>query len=1328
MDQQPSPTEQPTAGPPAEHDSTRLHGRALVLARAAWIVIACVTLLLMVAGFPLEVHQSPSPEYQHALAQLGLPASFLLVYRAITWLLIVLVFFAVAVVIFWLRSDERMAIFTSLMLMTFGTNTTNTLYYLLDSPQPGLKIAAQIVLSSGLASLLVFIYIFPNGRFVPPWTRPVSILYSIWIFASFFWPKAAFSLNAMPEGLSFAIHLGLYGSSVYAQAYRQNKLYTPVEHQQTKWVMAGLGAALIGFIITSLLNIAAQLGPVNRSLVTFGLVGQAVSVVCLSTVPLSIGLSILRYRLWDIDLIIHRTLIYGVASGLLGLAYFVNVLALQWIFQKLTGHRSDVAIVASTLIIAGLFQPVRRRVRELVDRHFYREKVDFQQAFANFAHEVRAMIELPDLVHALVTRVTDLLHITYGAVFLRDGGGTFQLAEGRKLPTSKHESLVQLANPFSLGNLKKGETVSGSLAAPFSLLVPLLAPRAPQAGKDPRPRRSGTHMDLIGVLALGPRLSGQDYSRDDRALLSNLADQVGTAIYVAGLIMEKQDEARQKEHAERQLEAYRNSPIGRAEAFAQRLLAQSETALVELHRLAQAAGHEPEAASMIGNLPQVLGHQPGPATPQGDSAGESGQASSPDKQAAQLASLAEGFNYVFSSHSSPELLPLGLRTLVTSLPGLAQTGLHGAAQALAVYRACQAALEANSISQILEVRWQAADVPPPSLPGAGSPAQESQHLPAEPAAEFASPAPDFLDELANTLALLEPVANALRAYERVDTSQDKLAYLASAVERLRHVAHAARTGLEGADRSITLHIVDSWTAVVTAAMSELQTRAQLVCQLLTRRTWVGDVISLALSVRNQGRGAALNLHVSLAPMPECTLLDEAAPIKRLAPGEEAQVELRVRPRLEKGVSQFRARFVIHYADPRGSDQVEHFADIVHLLSTTSEFQFVPNPYVVGTPLQPGSPLFFGREDVIAFIQDNLASAHRNNLVLIGQRRTGKTSLLKQLSLRLDQSYVPVYLDGQSLALDPGLSNFFLSLATEIVFALEDRGFSPALPEPDDLGNSPAAYFERSFLAHVRATIGERHLLLLLDEFEELEASVRRGNLDASVFGFLRHLIQHTPNLSVIFCGTHRLEELSADYWSVLFNISLYRHVAYLDQPQALKLIQEPVASYGMCYDDLALDKMWRVTAGHPYFLQLLCHSLVNRHNKTERSYVTVADVNAALEDILASGEAHFVYLWADSALEERLALTALSRMMPLTDQATPVQVLDYLAERGVTVERQSTSQALHRLALRDILSANTEADATLGESYRWKLGLLGLWVEKYKSLSRVVDEVEGRHE
>ena len=87
-----------------------------------------------------------------------------------------------------------------------------------------------------------------------------------------------------------------------------------------------------------------------------------------------------------------------------------------------------------------------------------------------------------------------------------------------------------------------------------------------------------------------------------------------------------------------------------------------------------------------------------------------------------------------------------------------------------------------------------------------------------------------------------------------------------------------------------------------------------------------------------------------------------------------------------------------------------------------------------------SPLFFGCGDVIEYIQQNLAASHRNNLVLIGQRRTGKTSLLKQLPAQLGDEYLPVYLDGQSLGLDPGVANFFLNMATEISFALEDHEF------------------------------------------------------------------------------------------------------------------------------------------------------------------------------------------------------------------------------------------------------------------------------------------------
>lgn len=121
--------------------------------------------------------------------------------------------------------------------------------------------------------------------------------------------------------------------------------------------------------------------------------------------------------------------------------------------------------------------------------------------------------------------------------------------------------------------------------------------------------------------------------------------------------------------------------------------------------------------------------------------------------------------------------------------------------------------------------------------------------------------------------------------------------------------------------------------------------------------------------------------------------------------------------------------------------------------------------------------------------------------------------------------------------------------------------------------------------------------------------------------------------------------------------------------------------------------------------------------------MTVAEVNAALGEILAAGEAHFIYLWTESSYEERLALTALSRMMPLTGRATPVQVADYLAEHGVTMERRLVAQTLHRLVLRDILRSSAANGAESTDVYSWQMGLLGLWVEKYKSLSRVVDEV-----
>ncbi|HNB52363.1 MAG TPA: GAF domain-containing protein, partial [Anaerolineales bacterium] len=654
---------------------------------------------------------------------------------------------------------------------------------------------------------------------------------------------------------------------------------------------------------------------------------------------------------------------------------------------------------------------------------------------------------------------------------------------------------------------------------------------------------------VLGVLDVQHNILG-GLRQEDADLIQSIANQLAVALLNAQtfeqLVAEKLAEAQQKEEVEKQLEAYRRSPVGRAEAFAQQLDPLPENAFAMLHQLAQTAGQNPDSAVILNQLPRILE----------DTQPHTGQRT--PSEGVFLARAAEGFNFLISSQNASELLPVGLRILSRQISSPSTPGQTTLAQVQQIYEICQLSVEVHTISQITQFDYS-------------------------PLVELFSP-PDFpLLPLANALSKLKKITETLSAYERVSTLQDKLGYLVSAVERLRQLERQARPQLGTADLIIFIRITENWQAIVTRTLSELQSQAKINCRLLTRHSWQHDIISITLQVWNSGRGAAINLKVALLPGSEYTLMDDSDKIFQLNPGEEEQVVIRLRPHPDPALSQFRVRFAVLYDDPRGPGQTEHFADVIHLLTEPRHFQHIPNPYIVGTPLEPGSALFFGREELLEAIQENLASAHRNNLVLIGQRRMGKTSILKQLRTRLSASYVPVYLDGQVMGLDPGMANFFLGLATEIMFALEDQGLRIEPPSLSDFEISPAASFEHQFLGQVFSAIGDRALLILFDEFEELEIAVQRGHLDPSIFGFLRHLIQHTPQLSFIFCGTHRLEELVTDYWNVLFNISLYQRIGYLSRDEAMRLIQHPVEPFGMQYDDLALEKIWRVTTGHPYF-------------------------------------------------------------------------------------------------------------------------------------------------
>jgi hypothetical protein len=136
-------------------------------------------------------------------------------------------------------------------------------------------------------------------------------------------------------------------------------------------------------------------------------------------VPLSIGVAILGYRLWDIDIIINRALVYSVVTTMLALVFFGGVTLLQGIFRALTGQESQLAIVASTLAIAALFEPLRRRVHTFIDRRFYRRKYDAAKTLHNLSAKLRDETDLDALSDDLVEAVRETMQPTHVSLWLR---------------------------------------------------------------------------------------------------------------------------------------------------------------------------------------------------------------------------------------------------------------------------------------------------------------------------------------------------------------------------------------------------------------------------------------------------------------------------------------------------------------------------------------------------------------------------------------------------------------------------------------------------------------------------------------------------------------------------------------------------------------------------------------------------------------------------------------------------------------------------------------------------------------------------------------------
>lgn len=502
--------------------------------------------------------------------------------------------------------------------------------------------------------------------------------------------------------------------------------------------------------------------------------------------------------------------------------------------------------------------------------------------------------------------------------------------------------------------------------------------------------------------------------------------------------------------------------------------------------------------------------------------------------------------------------------------------------------------------------------------------------------------------------------------------------------------------------SFFVYLATCWKSLVVQTMFASRRGAHVALEVGDRQIRPGAASRVTLVVRNDGPGSAYSILVEMVPSPDYSIQMGSQEVQMLAAQQRHSVDFVFTPTRPA----FDLSFTARYSDFAAIEQVATCKEEV-VPGQGAGFTPLPNPYIPGLPLDLGSELFLGREDVFQFLEQNLKGGQKRAIVLVGQRRMGKTSILKQLPLRLPADIVPVFIDGQGLE-HQGIGNLLYHMAYIIAHVLSgEHDVTVAVPDLASFQDRPLFTFEYGFIKPVCAALGGRTLLLLIDEFQALDEAVEARQLDPAHFGFLRSLMQHESKLCFLFSGLQKPVEAARDYWQPVFNVALRREVGLLEDDYARQLIEKPVKGL-LHYDPAARDELLRLSCGHPYLTQLMCDRLINHLNKVRSNVVRVQHIHEVVPDVFSAGINHFYSLWEDLTAREKVVLIAISATLSRHQFATLSAITRYLRERGITAEMDELTTVLQLLLGHDMITyVNSQPPG-----YSFRVLLFRLWIEK----------------
>lgn len=433
-----APSKMPeSAGP--RHAGSRLRGRWLVVARLVWLLLAGLTIFLFLFNLPIYMQLmqkvctapatclpwQPTPELVAGLQDWHVSLTNYAIFNLVLTIFSCLLWAGIGILLFWRKSNEWIALIFSLQCITQGVIGPNG--FLSSLPTHSVwQVLASSVDTLDTALLWLVLALFPNGRFVPRWTKWAAIVYStIYIIVNY--APVLNDPNSPIGGLFFFL---TSGSLLGAQLYRYIRVSSPVERQQTKWIVFSLTiiiAVQFGFAIPLLF-----LPALDRVGSLYLMLNNTVDVLVLLIAPPAIAIALLRYRLWDADALINRALVYGILTALLVLVYIGLVFSLGTLMSGIVGS-SNLALIISTLISASLFQPLRRSIQRTIDRRFYRRKYDAAKTIAAFTARLRNDLDPDQLSLHLLATVQETMQPSHVSLWLCNSP--------RRTPANEHPQI-----------------------------------------------------------------------------------------------------------------------------------------------------------------------------------------------------------------------------------------------------------------------------------------------------------------------------------------------------------------------------------------------------------------------------------------------------------------------------------------------------------------------------------------------------------------------------------------------------------------------------------------------------------------------------------------------------------------------------------------------------------------------------------------------------------------------------------------------------------------------------------------------------------------------